>query len=192
MIRPEQYMDRILAKFASTFDIEKPFRAGGREFPAYARFSSRSEKYVLVKEVNLWAAESYEYVLFLDRDEVTPAIADEVLNLAKNYMEPELVRGGKRYPEKDHMYSYMTVIVMSRKSPDRETEQAVQKLHFAKDYLFTVRGRSEVHLILVDCEKERILLNRDAKPHRKLYESIFDEIHEGRIGFDDLMRKGRA
>ena len=60
------YLDRLLAKFGSSFDIYIPYKIKGIEYPAYAYHYTHQEKYVLVKEANMWSADSYEYVLFAD------------------------------------------------------------------------------------------------------------------------------
>ena len=103
-------------------------------------------------------------------------ITEEVKRLVEQHMEPEMVRGGEKLPEKDHMISYLTVIVLLRETPDPDTVQAVRRFRFTRSYLFTLRGRAETHLILADLGKEQIFTNRDAARHRKIYEDIFREV----------------
>lgn len=183
---PNQYMDRLLAKYMPTFDIAMPYSVGGTVYPAYASFSSRSEKYVLVRQANLWTADSHEHVLFMEKERCGPDITEEVKTLIEQHMEPEMVRNGNKYPEKDHMVSYMTVIVLSKETPDPETVRAVRRFRYIKNYLFTIRGRAEAHLILADLSREKIFTNKDADRHRKMYENIFREVHQGLPGIRTL------
>ncbi|WP_194611396.1 hypothetical protein [Clostridium vitabionis] len=189
MITPKEYRERLLAKYMPTFDIEVPYSVGGTIYPAYACFSSKSEKYVLVRQANLWTTDSHEHVLFLERERCGAEITEEVKRLVEQHMEPEMVRGGEKLPEKDHMISYLTVIVLLRETPDPDTVQAVRRFRFTRSYLFTLRGRAETHLILADLGKEQIFTNRDAARHRKIYEDIFREVHQGLPGYLDLLAK---
>ena len=116
-----QYLDRLQLRYSGTFDIYKPYFIDGKEYPAYGYFFSHLEKYVLVREANLWASDSYEHILFITADKITEEHVKEAQDVIQNYMEPKLVRKGARVPEKDHMYSFLTVILLSQYTPDRNS-----------------------------------------------------------------------
>ena len=62
---PVSYTHLLLLRYSGTFDIYKPYFIDGKEYPAYGYFFSHLEKYVLVREANLWASDSYEHILFI-------------------------------------------------------------------------------------------------------------------------------
>ena len=168
------YLDRILDTLSGSFDIYRPYRIGGKEYPAYGYFFSMNEKYVAVRKAQLWAVRTYEHILFLQTPQCGPDTIAEAGSLMAEYMEPELVRKGNRYPEKDHMVSDLTVVVLSERTPDSETVRAIEKFRYARNYLLTIRGRSEGHLICVDLEEEKVISNRISKQMLNLYSKNFE------------------
>ena len=157
-----QYLDRLLLRYSGTFDIYKPYFIDGKEYPAYGYFFSHLEKYLLVREANLWASDSYEHILFITADKITEEHVKEAQDVIQNYMEPKLVRKGARVPEKDHMYSFLTVILLSQYPPDRNTLKSVKRYSFDKGYRFNLRGFSTGHMALVSMEDRKITCNRAA------------------------------
>ena len=184
-----QYLDRLLLRYSGTFDIYKPYFIDGKEYPAYGYFFSHLEKYVLVREANLWASDSYEHILFITADKITEEHVKEPQDVIQNYMEPKLVRKGARVPEKDHMYSFLTVILLSQYPPDRNTLKSVKRYSFDKGYRFNLRGFSTGHMALVSMEDRKITCNRAAAKKVKLLKEIFEEVDAGKPGFDELCEK---
>jgi hypothetical protein len=169
------YLDKLLERYAHSFDIHRPFSIYGEEYPAYGYYFSLSEKYVVSPKANLWSVRTYEHILFLHEEKMSEATVKKVRELMEQYMEPELVRKKKSFPEKDHMVSYLTVCVLSDKSPDQAVREAVARFRFSKNYLLTVRGHSEGHLICADLEKEQVFCNRPARRMLKTYEQNFSD-----------------
>ena len=172
------YLDHLLERYAHSFDIHRPYSIGGEEYLAYGYYFSLSEKYVLSPKANLWSVRTYEHILFLHVECMDAQTIRKAHTLMEQYMEPELVRKNNRYPEKDHMVSYMTVCVLSDKSPDEAVRAAVEGFRFTRNYLLTVRGHSEGHLICVDLEKELVFSNRPARRMLKTYQQNFSDARE--------------
>ena len=174
----ERYLDHMLERYARSFDIYRSYKIGGEEYPAYGYFFSLSEKYVATPKANLWSVRTYEHILFLHEDQISVRTVQKARALMDSYMEPELVRKGRRYPEKDHMVSYLTVCVLSDRAVDGDVRKAVEDYRYAKNYLLTVRGHSEGHLICVDLEKEQVFCNRPARRMLKTYKQNFSDARE--------------
>lgn len=172
------YLDQLLKRYAHSFDIHRPFSIHGVEYPAYGYYFSLSEKYVVSPKANLWSVRTYEHILFLHEERMCEETLRKVQELMEQYMEPELVRKKKRFPEPDHMVSYLTVCVLSDHSPDQAVQKAVERFRFSKNYLFTVRGHSEGHLICADMEKEQVFCNRPARRMLSTYEQNFSDARE--------------
>ena len=169
------YLDRLLERYAQSYDVYRPYAVKGEEYPAYGYFFSLSEKYVLSPRANLWSVRTYEHILFLHVTQLNAQTIRKAEELMQQHMEPELVRKGKRYPEKDHMVSYLTVCVLSDRTPDVASRGAVERFRYAKNYLFTVRGHVEGHLICVDMEGEEVFSNRPARRMLQIYEKNFSD-----------------
>ena len=88
-------------------------------------------------------------------------------------MEETYVRKGEKYPEKDHMVSYVTVCILSESSPAAKIKEAVSRYRFNRNYLFTFRGRSEGRIICVDLEAETVHGNRSARQVFNIYSRGF-------------------
>ncbi len=182
----EKYLDRLLARYSGTFNIYMPYVIGGVTFPAYGYFFSHVEKFVLTRNTNMWSSDSYEHILFMSKDMVTASDVTQMKSILLDYVEPKLVRGGEELPPPNHMYSYMSVILISEKSPNKDTIKAVKKLSFDKGYQMNMRGYSQIQICLVSMEDEKIYHNFAASKKKKILKGIFKEVKEGKIGFKAL------
>lgn len=172
-MKTADYLDQLLQKYSGTFDIYQPYVIHGKEYPAYGYFFSHTEKYVLVREANMWSADSYEHVLFIRAWEVEQSLIDEAYALVKDYMEPVLVRKGEALPAQGHMYSYMTVSLIVEKPLSKQMQKAVKHFKFEKGYRFNVRGFSQAHIVCATMEDEKVYTNYVGRRAAKLYRDNF-------------------
>jgi hypothetical protein len=170
----EEYLKKILSKYRLTFDVTEPYDFCGKNYPAYGYFASSDEKYVLSKKAALWKAKTFEHVLFLTETKCTAKLLSEIRQLMETGMESEMVRKGRRFPEEDHMFSYLTAVIISKCSPDREAVCAAENFKFVRNYLFTLRGRAEGHVVLVDMEKQLVYTNHLGKETGDFFISNFE------------------
>ena len=169
----EAYLEELLLRYRANFDITKNYEIGSKVFPAYAFFSSLGEKYILKKEAKLWAIRAYEHVFFLKENEFSIDALDKIKVFIEETAEPDLVRKNEKYPEKDHMCSYLTFVIISDKTPDKETQKAIKRFNFDKGYLFNFRGHSEARLIVASLDTNSVCTNRNGKELRKMFEDAF-------------------
>lgn len=182
-MRTEEYLDRLLLCYGDTFDIYMPYQIHGQEYPAYGYFFSSEERYVLVREANMWTANRHEHILFMKVDKIEEETIKEAADVIETYLEPELVRAGKKYPDKDHMYSYLTVAILSEKAIEREIVKKIHRYKFERGYLFNFRGFSQGNLICASMEDEKIVTNYQGKRMKKMYQGIFDDVRQGKKTF---------
>lgn len=180
------YLDHILAKYAAYFDITKEFTGAGFTFPAYGFFAEQDEKYVLSRKANLWTAKRTEHIVFMIEDRCTPATVEKARSVIEDFMEPELVRHGEKYPEKDHMSSLLNVAVLAEHGVAPDAMKAIKSFSFDRSYLFSFRGFSRGRLIVVDLEGMKVYTNKAASDVRKSFEKTFDDPKLGRKGFNEL------
>ena len=163
MISSDEYLKELLLRYQASFDITENFKIGDVTFPAYAWFHSLSEKYVLKKEAQLWAVTVYEHVFFCQKKSVNRNDLDELHSLIRETIEPTLVRKNEKYPEKDHMCSYLTFIIISDTVPDDDTKRAIKKFSFDKGYLLNFRGHSEARLAVTSLDTQEVFTNYGGK-----------------------------
>lgn len=181
----EAYLERLLLRYSGTFDIHKPYHMNGREYPAYGYFYSCVEKYVLVREANMWTSNSYEHILFLKEEICTLELLKHLEQLVVDYMEPELVRNGKQYPPDNHMYTYLTFAIICDKAPSAEVRKALKKFKFEKGYKFNMLGFSQAHIICASMEDEKVITNYAGRKSKTLYKEVFHDVKAGKPGFSN-------
>lgn len=106
-MQTDTFLEKILPKYKAYFDIFRPFNLGSTTCEAYCSFSSRNEKYVLVKRAQLWVTECFEHVLFLKVAKLDVNEFEKVKSFIATVVEPSLVK-----PKKDHMYTYLTLVLL--------------------------------------------------------------------------------
>lgn len=184
-----EYLDRLLVKYAGTFDIYQPYVIQGKEYPAYGYFFSHTEKYVLVRSANMWSSDCYEHILFIETDEITEELLQEAYEIIKEYMEPVLVRKGNEQPEPNHMYSYLTIAVIADKAISKQMKKAVKKFKFEKGYQFSMRGFSQAHIVCASMEDKGVSSNFAARSMIKVFQKVFKEVEGGNPGFSQIREK---
>ena len=186
----DSYLNRLLVRYAGTFDLYTPYQLGGMTFPAYGYFYSHVEKFVLTRSANMWSSDSYEHILFLPLEEATLDTVAKMKQLLLEEVEPKLVLKGEDVPPPSHMYSYMSLFLISEKKPSKETIKAVKKLSYDKGYMLNMRGFSQAQICLISIEDEKVYHNFAAHGKKKTLKGIFKEVKEGRVGFKELVEKG--
>ena len=165
--KSELVLERLLAAHGAWFDVSRDVTVAGRAFRALAQFHSFGEQYVLVKRVKLWEAEEHEYMLFDVCDHVDEAAARSSVAFMKNEAL-ELVK-----PEPNHMSSFRTLIVIANSASD-EALSLFRKTNHRKNFMWGIRGWSDVRLALIDLSKpqgSRVICNGAAKRIRKSLEA---------------------
>ncbi len=171
------YLQELLNRYRANFDITEDYKLGSKVYPAYARFYSFGEKYVLKKEAQLWAIKAYEHVLFIKTISIDESLIDEIRQTITEQVEPILVRNNEKYPEKDHMCSYMSFVILSETTPDAKVQKALKKFHFDKGYLFSFRGHSEAKIACACMDSETVITNYAAKELKPLLTIVFNTLN---------------
>ena len=165
--KSELVLERLLAAHGAWFDVSRDVTVAGRAFRALAQFHSFGEQYVLVKRVKLWEAEEHEYMLFDVRDNIDAEAARSYVEFMKNEAL-ELVK-----PEPNHMSSFRTLVVIANSTSD-EACSLFRKTSHRKNFMWGIRGWSDVRLALIDLSKpqgSRVVCNGAAKRIRKSLEA---------------------
>lgn len=161
-------LDKILKSYESYFDITRKFRIFDWEVPAFARFCSRSERYVLSKRAKLWGAEAYEYLFFFCENILTLSRWEEIREFLIR-SEGELVK-----PHGEHMYSYVSVIIICEKA-DIAAMKAVASFRYQKSYRFSLHGWMTARAAAVSFPDGQIICNKAGKDIRKHLKRIIEQ-----------------
>lgn len=156
-------LKKLLDIYNDSFDIEENYLIADAIYDAYGYCNITNSKYVLVKKAELWRALCFEHILF---KKVRALTADDIDVLNRNitgYIEPVLIRKGGKYPQKDHMYSYITCVFICEEGISQEVAKIIRKTKFFKNYLLSVRGYCELRLVAVDIKNQKIIGNAAAK-----------------------------
>ena len=152
----EDILQALLGGFRASFDIHSPHSLCGRELAAYCRFSSRSEKYVLIKRAVIWAAESNEHVLILEIPRLDQSAVSELSEYLKS-VEKACVE-----PHKDHMVSLITLFLLAGEI-EQDGKAALKRLRFGKNYKFTIHGYSSARAVAFDMQTQAFISNAAGK-----------------------------
>lgn len=168
----EEFTERLIRTYEGSYDITAPADFGGLHFSFMGRMYAHQEKYVLTREAQLWEKNGFDYLFVLPTEQASPELLDTLDRMIREHAEPELVRGGRKYPAKNHMYSDITVIVISSSPIPEQVKKCFCRYHFSRNYLFTVRGWCDARLLAVDLAENRICGNRKAKPLLRYFQKM--------------------
>lgn len=161
----EELLQKLLQAYSDYFDITADTSYNNLPVNAEAAFHSRSEKYVLIKKAQLWAAEAHEYV-FMVRTEHLDAETFET------YRSTILEEGLSRVePKKDHMYTYVTLLFLAE-SIAPEAGKLISKTRYHKDYKMSVYGWTDYRVAAQDCATGKIYTNRAGRELKKTFLSV--------------------
>lgn len=169
----EELLERLKRAYSQSFDVTSSYTIGEDTYDAYGEFNVTSAKYVLTKKAELWRAQCYEHAFFKRLQTLDQGELDGFMKQIENYMEPELVRHGEKYPPPNHMYTFLTGIFIVDRQVSPEVMQAVKKFKYVKNYRFTIRGYCEARLVVFDMEQKKVFGNAAAKDIVKGYKKIF-------------------
>ncbi len=164
MARLQEVLDNLILQYEGYFNIERPHIYGDREILAYAQYTQRMEKYLLVQRAQLYATESYEHVFFI-----------HVAHLDETTWEKEksiAIQAEKDYvvAHNEHMYSYITLVLLCD-TIDDDVVKAIRRMHYTKNYKFSIQGYSTVRVAAMDLSNDTIVTNARGREIRKVLEN---------------------
>lgn len=149
----EKLLSALMESYSVYYDIFPA--AEDMELPLSFRadYYSRNEKYMLIKEAKIWAAETNEHVYVFS----APAFDAET---ARRCIDFVLEDGLPRVkPHNEHMYTYLIAqFIADDISPD--VAKLVRKSRYYKNYKLSLHGFSALKTATLDLNKEMIVTNR--------------------------------
>lgn len=157
-------LEKLLNAYSHLYDIERDVTVNGQNFPATATYYLRDENYLISKKHVLSAVEQHEYVYFHLTSHLDTRELQTMIDTAR---QDGL---GKVHPSKEHMFSYITLIVLAD-TIDPEALQLIRKTRFRKNYLLTIHGWMEFRLAAMETSSNRFFSNAAGRETKKFLES---------------------
>lgn len=177
-MKAEQMLEKLKRFYASTFDLEDDHRLGTERFSLYGHFNVDNSRYVLVKKAKLWEANSQEHLFVrVWKEEDGPLDREALCRLLmplEQIAEPQYVRKGEKYPPKNHMYSFLTLVLLTDGEIEPDALQYAKKYKFSRTYLFNFRGYLETRLVLVSMKDHQITTNHDGRQLLRAYRKLME------------------
>ena len=116
-MRRKEFIDIILNGISDTFDIYHNYWFNNRKFVIYAYNYKNRDKFSTTESAKLWNVKCYEHLFFINCDNLGLDELNDLLKFTVDDIEPHFVRNDNKLPCKNHMYSYISVIIRTRNKP---------------------------------------------------------------------------
>jgi len=159
-MRRKEFIDIILNSISDTFDIYHNYWFNDRKFVIYAYSYNKKDKFSTTQDAKLWDSKCYEHLFFINCDVLGKEELDDLYNFAVEKIEPHFVRADGKLPPKNHMYTHISFIIITRKPVTPEVEKDIKSKSFNKNYMFGARGFSNIRLVCVTPREYQVISNK--------------------------------
>ena len=97
---------------------------------------------------------------FINCDTLGMQQLEDLYNFAVEKIEPPFVRGDGKLPVKNHMYTHISFIIITRNQILPEVEKELKNKNFNKNYMFGARGFSNIRLVCVTPSRYSVISNK--------------------------------
>lgn len=163
--------------YAAYYDIENI--DDGTALKAVCAYHKRDSQYVLVKNAELWAAESHEYLYLWSLDRLDEAALEEIY---RRVLEDGLPRVR---PHAQHMYTYLTAVVLCD-SAQPQALARLKKLKQRREFKLSLHGWMEFRIAAVDLSTVELTANRSGRCLTKDLKRLAERIIEKEKGEEKL------
>lgn len=159
-MRRKEFIDIILNSISDTFDIYHNYWFEDRKFVIYAYSYKNRNKFETTGDAKLWDSRCFEHLFFINSDNLGMTEFDDLMDFAINKIEPHFVRNDKKLPCKNHMYSYISFIIITRNMPSEDVVEKLKNCNPCKNYLFGARGYCHIRLVCVTPRQYSVISNK--------------------------------
>ena len=138
------YKEYLKESLQAYFDIEENYELGQEKFDLYASFNQRNAKYMLLKNVEVYAFTSNEYIF---HKKMESAISDAEILWIKAFIKENLDKIVSH--DGEHMSSVLTFI-FEGPMPDEKTQKKIEKFKYYKSFSFGLKGWVNTKVMLID------------------------------------------
>lgn len=161
----DRYMNELVKKFESSFDIEYKKQLGAINFDFAGEFNQRSVKYMFTKAAEVYAFKNHEYVFY---KEIDYKFEETDIKNIKILLEEKVNQIIKM--DREHMASVITFIFSCPTSPDLEVQKGIKKFKFYRSFLLGFKGWVNVKLIFINSHTNEVITNKFARGNEKFFQ----------------------
>lgn len=170
------FLEKTLEGYRNSYDIEKASEEDS-EIVARAHFHVTEGQHFLLKEVEMWSADSDEYVYFFHIGDFNDQKAQEVIETVQKEGEPHIQLNHLSF-RKQHMCTRLVAVVIADNASD-EACKRFKKSRIYKSFQFSLKGWMEVHTVVVDLGKGSVISNRYGKETANYLKKIISCYKQG-------------
>ncbi|GAA0115069.1 hypothetical protein [Clostridium senegalense] len=157
------YMKKLEQMYEKNFQVIKDRTISKKKYDLYAHYKDIAGRTLITKNDIIDKFEVNEYCLVKKIDNLNEKIVGEFLKHSKSLIK-EIVK-----PHVEHKKSNITLILLCKKPLFQNTVQAIKKFKCEKTHCFYFCGITEVRLVVIDLEKEKVYTSKKAKELEKIY-----------------------
>jgi len=167
LVTREIALKKTLLSYGECYDVT-PVEHGEHGLAATCFFHSRSEKYVLTRKAQLWAAENHEYAYVFSFPHLDQAAFQTVKELSCRLGMAEV------HPNSEHMCSYISAIILCD-TIGKEAEKSLKSCRIRKNFKLSLHGWMEFHIAAIALEGGGISSNRGGRRCAELLRQFQNE-----------------
>lgn len=163
-MKNSEYREKLESSLKSYFDLEYDKEIKEFKFDIIGKFHQRSAKYMFLKEAEIYAFQTNEYIFY--------SMIDKSFNADKikryydflNENVDEIIDINE-----EHMSTIITFLFSTTDKLDDSTIKATEKFKFHKNFKFGLRGWVDARLFIVNPVTEDIYTNKFGKGEEKKF-----------------------
>lgn len=161
----KEYLDNLEQRLSRYFDT-KDLTAESLPFTLIAEMNAADEGYFFLPSIKTYAVKHNEYLYikhFLEK------VAFSNINAYLEYVK-EKMKNLKT--DTEHMSSLFALIFICENGIDENTLKDLEHYKYHKDYFFTLKGWSDLGIIIVDIQKQCLYYNKSGQKIAKCFEFV--------------------
>lgn len=159
----ENYREHLKKGLQRYFDITEDYQIGHHQFDLYANFNQRNARYMLSKQIEVYAYATNEYIFHKKFDQAFCEDDFEWLKSFYNDYATTLMQSNK-----EHMSSTVTVIIESP-LPTVDIKRKLEKFKYYKSFAFGLKGWINGKVLLIDPSMNQGISNKYGKGDMKRF-----------------------
>lgn len=157
-------VDKLLNSYQTYYNITL-FEEEQKPLTAICEFFEHSEKFVLSRKAELWAADCEEFIYLFETERLTLDIYEKCRDFAK---EDGLKRA---HIGSGHMYTYITPVFVCDYC-DEDAKKALKKCHIYQSFHFSFHGWMDFHVAVLEVSNDHITTNRSGRCVEKVMKNV--------------------
>ena len=140
----EEYLTNLRQRLARYFDFKDDASCGDIPFSLLAELHSADEGYFIVPSLKIYSVKHNEFIYALSfKDGVDVSLAQRAIDYIKEEMR-------SMKPDREHMSSIFVLLCLCEGDISDAVKKDLLATKFHKDYAFSLKGWSDLAVVLVD------------------------------------------